>query len=118
MEESKISLKKDELTYEQKKELVLNCIYGVDLDERACDIAKLNLSLKLATRGEKLPALQNNIQNGNSLIDDKSIDEKAFDWEKKFPFKFDVVIGNPPYFKIREDDPIKKTEVYNEIKSG
>jgi adenine-specific DNA-methyltransferase len=31
---------------------------------------------------------------------------------------FDIVIGNPPYFKIFENDPINKTEDYNEIKSG
>ena len=56
LEESKIKLKR-ELTYEEKKSLLLNCIHGVDLDERACDIAKLNLSLKIANRGEKIPQL-------------------------------------------------------------
>ncbi|MDP3992494.1 MAG: N-6 DNA methylase [Nanoarchaeota archaeon] len=97
VEESKAKLKRD-LIYEEKENLMLNCIHGVDLDERACDIAKLNLSLKLAERGKKLPKLHNNIQNGNSLIDDSKIaGDKAFKWEGRFPFKFDVVIGNPPY---------------------
>ena len=31
---------------------------------------------------------------------------------------FDVIVGNPPYFKIFEDDSINKTEDYKEIKSG
>jgi len=97
LEESKIRLRRD-LSYDEKEKLLLNCIHGVDLDERACDIVKLNLSLKLAERGKKLPALGNNIQNGNSLIDDTKVaGDKAFNWDEKFPFKFDVVIGNPPY---------------------
>ena len=106
MEESKIKLGRD-LEYDEKKNLLLNCIHGVDLDERACDIAKLNLSLKLATRGEKLPSLHENIRNGNSLIEDEKISkDKAFNWGGKFPFKFDVVIGNPPYVSI--DPKLKK----------
>ena len=102
VEESKKALGR-ELNYEQKTDLMLNCIHGVDLDERAVDICKLNLSLKLAERGKKLPELRNNIKCGNSLIDDKEIaGDKAFKWEEQFKEimqngGFDVVIGNPPY---------------------
>ena len=91
------------LNYEEKKNLMLNCIHGVDLDERAVDICKLNLSLKLAARGQKLPQLHDNIKCGNSLIDDKEIAGfKAFKWEDEFKDimsngGFDCVIGNPPY---------------------
>ena len=56
---------------------MLNCIHGVDKDERAVDICKLNLSLKLAKGGEKLPELHNNIKCGDSLIDNKDISDKA-----------------------------------------
>lgn len=91
------------LTYEEKRDLMLNCIFGVDKDERAVEICKLNLSLKLAERGQKLPELHDNIKCGDSLIDDKEIaGDKAFNWNEKFKSimdndGFDVVIGNPPY---------------------
>jgi predicted type IV restriction endonuclease/methylase of polypeptide subunit release factors len=109
VEESKLKLKRD-LTYEEKKKLMVNCIYGVDKDERACDIAKLNLSLKLATRGEKLPELHDNIKNGNSLIDDSKTDAvHFFKWEEKFKEiikegGFDIILGNPPYIRIQTLD--------------
>ncbi len=102
IEESEISLKR-ELNYEEKASLLLNCIHGVDLDKRACDIAKLNLSLKMAEHGQKLPMLRDNIRVGNSLIDDKDIaGYKAFVWQEEFKEimangGFDVVVGNPPY---------------------
>ncbi len=106
MEEAKKALKR-ELMYEEKKELLLNCIYGVDIDERAVEVARFNLSLKLAERGQRLPVLRENIRIGNSLIDDKEIaGYKAFKWEEEFKKifdngGFDVVIGNPPYINNR-----------------
>jgi len=40
----------------------------------------------------------------------------AFDWEKKFPgIKFNVIIGNPPYLKIKESNKIKISEHYDKI---
>jgi len=90
----------------KKSEIIRNDLYGVDLDSRAVEIAKLNLLLKLANKSlrkikdkkEIMPLLEKNVKVGNSLIDNSSIDkDKAFEWHSKFGFKFDVVIGNPPY---------------------
>jgi len=118
------------LNLAQKNTLVSRCIFGVDLDEKAVELAQLNLLLKLLegeTRETKKLLLQNlkdNIKNGNSLIDDSKIaGDKAFKWEAQFPdvFRdggFDVVVGNPPYFKVTKDNPIKKTKIFEEIKSG
>ena len=112
IEESYKKLKR-ELFYEEKESLLLNCIYGVDLDARACEIAKFNLSLKLAKAGKKLPRLHNNIVNGNSLIDDEEISGRyAFKWEEKFKEiinegGFDIVVGNPPYVRQEELKEIK-----------
>ena len=116
------------LTTAEKKRILLNNIYGVDLDTNAVEVTKLSLLLKclegeteasikqqMAIWNERvLPTLENNIKNGNSLIDtdfyDNQIDFgeerkiKPFNWQKAFPeiFKnegFDIIIGNPPYVR-------------------
>jgi len=116
------------LTSAEKKRILLNNIYGVDLDSNAVEVTKLSLLLK-CLEGETeasihqqftiwnervLPTLENNIKSGNSLIDtdiysneldlgfEKKI--KPFHWEDAFSeiFKsggFDIVIGNPPYVR-------------------
>jgi type I restriction-modification system DNA methylase subunit len=118
------------LTTHEKKRILLNNIYGVDLDANAVEVSKLSLLLK-CMEGETqasikqqitmfnervLPTLDDNIKDGNSLIDtdfyDNEIDLgyertiKPFSWKKQFPivFKqggFDVVIGNPPYVMLQ-----------------
>jgi len=100
-------------------------IFGVDLDEKAVEVAKLNLwlrymavnraqfidQLRRRRRGGQplnlLPNLTENLKHGNSLIEDPAVaGEAAFDWRKEFPETvggggFDVVIGNPPYERIQ-----------------
>ncbi len=111
-------------TYSTKLSILKDNIFGVDLDKQAVDIAQLNLLLKVAEKKRKLPILQHNIKNGNSLIDDPNLaGDKAFKWNEEFAEimsngGFDVIVGNPPYFKIFEDDILNKTEDYKEIKSG
>jgi len=114
------------LTTAEKKRILLNNIYGVDIDVNAVEVTKLSLLLKcmegeteasiasqLSFFNERvLPTLDDNIKSGNSLVDidfysgeldfgeEKKV--KPFSWKKGFPevFKdggFDVVIGNPPY---------------------
>ncbi|MCK5332546.1 N-6 DNA methylase [Candidatus Parcubacteria bacterium] len=98
-----------------KFEILKNNIYGVDLDEQAIEIARLNLLLRVLSQKTKLPTLSHNIRIGNSLVDgevekleedfgEKWREQKAFNWKKEFEevFEqggFDVIIGNPPYIK-------------------
>lgn len=119
------------LTTAEKKRILLNNIYGVDIDVNAVEVTKLSLLLK-CLEGETetsiqqqfslwnervLPTLDDNIKSGNSLIDidfyaaelDFGIEKKIkpFNWKSAFPsvFKqggFDAVIGNPPYVLGRE----------------
>ena len=90
-------------TYSTKLSILKDNIFGVDLDKQAVDIAQLNLLLKVAEKKRRLPILQQNIKNGNSLIDDSNlVGDKAFKWNEEFADimnngGFDVVVGNPPY---------------------
>lgn len=103
------------LPFTTKVKILQNNIFGVDLDKQAVEIAQLNLLLKIAEKGHRLPLLQQNIKCGNSLINDSAIaGDKAFKWEEQFKDimnedGFDVVIGNPPYIKARDTkDPISR----------
>ena len=93
--------------YSMKVEILKNNIFGVDLDPKAVEIAQLNLLLQISERKHRLPLLQNNIKVGNSLFDDPSISDRAFNWGEQFPEimkegGFDIVIGNPPYIDSEE----------------
>lgn len=117
------------LTLAQKISILQNCIFGVDLDEQATEIVRLNLLLRLL-QGESQETLSNikdmkkllpmltNIKCGNSLIDDEKIaGNKVFKWEKEFSEimkegGFDVIIGNPPYVRIQTLDK-KEVDFFN-----
>lgn len=109
----------------KRREILLNNIHGVDLNEESVDITKLSLFLKVCKKDKKLPDLNKNIKCGNSLIDDPLYTDKPFNWEEEFPDVFgdggfDVVIGNPPYVrqeKIKEIKPSLKDnyEVYTGV---
>lgn len=98
---------------DSRRQIIINNIYGVDVNEESVEITKLSLFLKLATstgvkEGFKLPNLDKNIKCGNSIIDDKSIAKsKAFKWKEEFKEifdknGFDLIIGNPPYVRVQE----------------
>jgi len=126
------------LTSAEKKRILLNNIFGVDLDANAVEVTKLSLLIK-CLEGETdasiqqqlsiwhervLPTLESNIKNGNSLIDtdfysselelgfEKNIN--PFNWRKNFPLifdegGFDAIIGNPPYVMLQN---LEKREVF------
>ncbi|MGA2297098.1 MAG: N-6 DNA methylase [FCB group bacterium] len=102
------------LTIREKKKILLNNIYGVDIDSQAVEVTKLSLLLTLMegeiieSRGQLflksisealLPNLDNNIKCGNSLIGSDFYKDKdlqlfgreeqrkinCFDWEVEFP---------------------------------
>jgi hypothetical protein len=51
-----------------KKEILFHCMYGVDLDEFAVEVAKIALWLTAGDKKLTLKFFNNNIKHGNSLI--------------------------------------------------
>jgi type I restriction-modification system DNA methylase subunit/predicted type IV restriction endonuclease len=100
------------LTTDERKRILLNNIYGVDIDHQAVEVTKLSLLLKVLEGEDEqsinkqqslfqdrvLPDLSNNIKCGNSLIGPDFYDDQqmslldteeiyrvnAFDWEMEF----------------------------------
>lgn len=89
------------------RSILLNNLYGVDLNSESTEITKLALWLKTAQKDQPLQNLDKNIKCGNSLIDDTNIaGDKAFNWNEEFKDimasgGFDVIIGNPPYLRLQ-----------------
>ncbi len=126
-----------QLTTDEKKRILLNNLYGVDIDTQAVEVTKLSLLLKMVEdesgatqqlqllQERLLPDLDNNIKCGNSLIGpdiyegqlvfpdfEEQLRINVFDWQSGFPevFKqggFDAVIGNPPYIRMESFKGLK-----------
>lgn len=119
------------LSLRQKRDILTNNIYGLDIDPQAVEVAQLSLYLRLLEEetpasarayqlqfGESLlPSLNANVVCGNSLVEWDILEGRLFDtdeekhlkprdFEALFPSAmknggFDAVIGNPPYVRIQ-----------------
>jgi len=99
-------------------------IFGVDLNDSAAKIARINLWLRNGQDAKSLKVLERNIKVGNSIVKNKFIDSKAFDWRKNFSDileqgGFDFIIGNPPYvtLKNKRDYDLSETP-FSQIANG
>lgn len=117
---------------DEKTKLIIlaNNIYGVDLDEQAVEIARLNLLINSLDGKMKLPYLTDNIKCGNSLVSGTDTELRKYfgaDFHKKKPFRweeefssvfarggFDVVIGNPPYVNLANIKDAGERDFYKE----
>ncbi|NUQ63765.1 MAG: N-6 DNA methylase [Pirellulales bacterium] len=112
-----------QLTCAERKRILLDNIFGVDIDPQAVEVTRLSLLLKMLEGGpgeraaSLLPCLHDrgaldltgNLKCGNSIIGpDLSAGEEerrrigVFDWQMEFPAVlerggFDAVVGNPPW---------------------
>ena len=81
------------LSVEERKRILRNNIYGVDIDRQATEVTKLSLFLKVVeeTAGAALennqklfeqrvlPSLEGNIRCGNSLVEPSHVPQQSFD---------------------------------------
>lgn len=94
------------LSNEYPDYILFEHLHGVDLSAESVEITQLALWIRSARKGRSLADLSHNIRRGNSLIRDRSVHSEAFEWETAFPEVFaaggfDVVIGNPPWERIK-----------------
>lgn len=107
------------LSYKIKCELITNCLYGIDIDYVATEIAKFSLLVTLLEDESQLslnrirpilPNLDRNIFHGNTLVRPHSSMSKAevaeslpLDFVSSgLPTSFDLIVGNPPYMKTED----------------
>jgi len=122
------------LTTAEKKRILLNNIYGVDIDVNAVEVTKLSLLLKcmegeteasIATQLQLfhervLPTLENNIKSGNSLVDTDFYDSqldfgdekkiKPFNWQRAFPEVFNIKKSSPNEDFKKQFQKVKKLQ--------
>ena len=82
---ARLALDPDGSEYGLKKETIQNCIYGVDIDPGAVEIAKLRLWLSLVVDYEladiePLPNLDYKIMCGNSLLEELIVGDESIEF--------------------------------------
>lgn len=121
------------LTFAEKRRVLVTHLRGVDIDSNAVEVTQLSLLLKLVEdesavglidyvkqhKEAALPALDDNIKCGNSLVSAEEWREafgnmstelrrkvNPFSWNDEFANElqaggFDAIVGNPPYIRIQ-----------------
>ena len=67
LKNQEIDENEDELNW-AKRQVVQNCIYGVDINELAVELGKLSLWIETMAEGKPLNFLDHHLKHGNSLI--------------------------------------------------
>lgn len=123
------------LCFEAKKILLQNCLFGIDIDFNAIEVARFSLTIKLLedesvgtlpTGSKILPNLDANLIWGNTIVSDDFTSSDVAVMDKTVPINweavglsplFDVIVGNPPYVKTEEMKQ-KTLEEFNYYKAN
>lgn len=128
------------LTVRERKRILLDHVYGVDIDPQAVEVTKLSLLLKVIegenaeTLGQSrylfseraLPDLDQNIKCGNSLVGSDYLSGQqldafspedvmrvnAFDWAREFPF----IVSDGGFDAVVGNPPYVRQETIGEFK--
>ena len=84
---------------DERRKIIEKNLFGIDLNPKAVEIAKLSLFFKIASKVKKLPDLTYDIVTGNTIagstLDAGGNSPKFLNMIKYGGF--DIIIGNPPY---------------------
>lgn len=134
------------LTIDGRRNLIIHCLYGIDSDDIALEVAKMSLALKVVDGSESccwekigaycekiLQDISRNIKLGNTLVSDQTNftpDEiekiKPLNMQKAFEEVFakengfNFIVGNPPYVETKfykADNPIMHSYLSKKYKS-
>jgi Alw26I/Eco31I/Esp3I family type II restriction m6 adenine DNA methyltransferase len=128
-----IDEEEEELTW-AKRQVVQNCIYGVDINPLATELAKLSLWIETMSKGKPLNFLDHHLKIGNSLVgskfedifthpenkEQKSIQNKRFEFgdpqriKESFKRKYEKIEMENSEESV--DDVKKKEEKYKEFR--
>ena len=107
--------------FERRKLILQNNLYGVDIDEKAVEITKLNLLVKCLENGASLdlsgkkilPNIKLNIRCGNSLVS-SNLSTDSFDlFSNQHVDTINKLLELHKLFKYSNDD--NKYSIYNDI---
>jgi type I restriction-modification system DNA methylase subunit len=100
----------DELEAQAKRQVVSHCVYGVDLNPMAVELAKVSLWLATFSRGHPLTFLDHRLKCGNSLVGATLLDMAWLPKER--PQSIEAPITQPQSL-VRE-----QLKVLGEIEAG
>ncbi|HEY5943535.1 MAG TPA: N-6 DNA methylase [Solirubrobacterales bacterium] len=117
-----------DLTGEERTEILLESIFGADVDERALELARVQLLEEADVRG-KLPVLGKNLLHGDSLLSPPGTPSMphAIDWDSALcgGRGFDAVLTNPPFLtgykqnaKLSKDAVERLADLYPQVDSS
>jgi|SRR5215213_857702 len=117
-----------ELTAAERTDILLECVFGADIDERALELARVQLLEEADVRG-KLPVLGKNLLLGNSLLSPPGapLVINSIDWGTALlnGRGFDAVLTNPPFLtgykqssKLSKDASKELAALYPQVDSS